>query len=366
LKALSADRQALAVRAGKRLAFCIPGDITRATGGYRYDREVLANLPVQGIEVHHVVLPGGHPSATATEMDASLSILEAEARKGWLLVDGLALGAMPPDRLGQIAPRLIGLVHHPLGLENGLPEDRARWLIDNEKAVLAKCRHIVVTSDMTARTLRTDFAVGQRKLTVAEPGVAEVARSVGTGSPLSILAVGAISARKAYPLLIEALAACDARGWQLTIIGETTAQPEATTALLEAVSTHGLSNKVTLAGAVTEAELAAAYAKADIFAMSSLYEGYGMALAEALAHGLPIVTSTGGAAADTVPETAALKVAPGDVHALADALQRILNNEALRQRLGNAAWASAALLPRWQDTAEPIADMIRHLNDGRL
>lgn len=348
----------------KRLAFCIPGDITRATGGYRYDREVLANLTACGVSAEHIVLPGSHPSASAADMETSLSLMVAEARKSWLLVDGLALGAMPPDRLELLRPKLIGLVHHPLGLESGLPEDRASWLIANEKAVLANCRHIVVTSETTAKTLRDDFDVPNRKLTVAEPGVTGGKRANGSGKSPAILAVGAISARKAYPLLVEALASCRDLDWSLRIVGEDSIQPDETQRLKKAIAEHGLGERIVVTGAVSEDELAQAYASADVFAMSSLYEGYGMALAEALAHGLPIVTSTGGAAAETVPDTAALKVAPGDLVALAAALRRVLGDATLRKRLGDAAWAAAALLPTWRDTASIIADCVSALADG--
>jgi glycosyltransferase involved in cell wall biosynthesis len=352
------------VSSDKLLAFCIPGDITRVTGGYRYDREVLANLPACGIIAEHIVLPGAHPSASAADMETSLSQMAAEARKGWLLVDGLALGAMPADRLGALTPKLIGLVHHPLGLESGLPEDRASWLIANEKAVLGQCRHVIVTSETTAKTLRDDFDVPSRKLTVAEPGVTGGIRATGSGKSPAILAVGAISARKAYPLLVEALSSCRDLDWSLRIVGEDGVQPDETRRLKQTIAAHGLIDRIMVTGPVSETDLARAYASADIFAMSSLYEGYGMALAEALAHGLPIVTSTGGAAAETVPDTAALKVPPGDLAALAMALRRVLADATLRRRLGDAAWAAAALLPTWRDTTSIIADCVRQLEDG--
>ena len=83
-----------------------------------------------------------------------------------------------------------------------------------------------------------------------------------------------------------------------------------------------------------------------------------MALAEALAHGLPIVTTTGGAAAETVPDAAALKVAPDDVTALRDALCRLICDANLRMRLGEAAWLATQNLPRWRDTARIVASVV--------
>jgi glycosyltransferase involved in cell wall biosynthesis len=98
--------------------------------------------------------------------------------------------------------------------------------------------------------------------------------------------------------------------------------------------------------------------------MASLYEGYGMVLAEAMAHGLPIVTTTGGAAAETVPDGAALKVPPGDAAALKVAIAQAIGDRALRRSLADAAFAAGAALPRWDDTARIVAAVIRDVAGG--
>jgi glycosyltransferase involved in cell wall biosynthesis len=123
----------------------------------------------------------------------------------------------------------------------------------------------------------------------------------------------------------------------------------------------GLGHRVTLLGAVDQQRLAELYAKADIFVMSSLYEGYGMVLGEAMARGLPIVCTTGGAAAETAPDAAAIKVPPGDEAALSAAIGRLLDDQGLRARTADAAWAAAQGLPRWEDTARRIANVIKGL-----
>jgi glycosyltransferase involved in cell wall biosynthesis len=99
--------------------------------------------------------------------------------------------------------------------------------------------------------------------------------------------------------------------------------------------------------------------------MSSLYEGYGMVLAEALAHGLPIVATRAGAAAETVPDVAALKVEPGDVAALAAALRRMIGDAALRHRLADNSWSAGQRLPQWLDTARRIAHVVERVTRER-
>jgi glycosyltransferase involved in cell wall biosynthesis len=343
------------------LTFCIPGDLALPTGGYRYDREVLARLAAQGVSVRHLQLEGSYPDPSANDLARTKAQLAACPRRDILLIDGLALGAMPPAMITELPHRVVALVHHPLGMEAGLPDARAAFLLQNENAVLDHVRHVIVTSPATKRILLDDFGLIDRKVTVAEPGTARAPRAKGVGKPMQILAVGAVSARKAYDQLVKALAALPDLDWRLTIAGSLTLQADTTAVLRDTIDSSGVSDRIALTGALDDIHLAALYAKADLFAMSSLFEGYGMALTEALARGLPIVASSGGAAADTLPELAAIKVPPGDITGLTAALRRVMSDDALRRRMGDAAWAAAALLPSWDDTAREIADVIKAL-----
>jgi hypothetical protein len=110
-----------------------------------------------------------------------------------------------------------------------------------------------------------------------------------------------------------------------------------------------------LAGAVDEETLAEAYDKADLFVMPSLFEGYGMVLTEALARALPILCTTGGAAAETAPDAAAFKVPPGDIAAFTEVLGKLIDDRALREGMANAAWAAA----------DDAAALARHRDDRR-
>ena len=339
--------------------FAIPGDIDLPTGGYAYDRRVLALLPAAGVKVRHLRLPGSFPDPSAADLAATERLLAEVPREVVLLVDGLAYGAMPSDLIGRTQCRIVALVHHPLCLEAGLSEARRKELCGLETAALALAGEVIVTSPATAKTLQADFAVPQARITVAEPGTDTASRAKGTGKPLQLLAVGSVVPRKALDILVRALAPWGDLDWRLSIVGPTDRSPEALALLQSAIAETGLQDRVTLTGPADQAGLNTYYDAADIFVMPSLYEGYGMVLAEAMARGLPIVCTTGGAAADTVPDRAGVKVPPGDVAAFSDAVGRLIGDPLLRRRMADASWTAGQTLPTWESTARRIAGVLR-------
>lgn len=343
------------------IVFAIPGDIDLPTGGYAYDRRLLAEWRTAGIAARHLPLPASFPDPTPDDLAQTGRLILSQAFDDVLLIDGLAYGGFPESIAAGLAGRVVALVHHPLGLETGLTPQQAAGLIQRETAALRYAREVVVTSPTTKRLLVADFAVPDSRVTVAVPGVDAAARAVGgaAGGPLALLAVGSLIPRKAYDVLVAALATLKDRDWRLTIIGATDRAPDTTSALARQIAAAGLGERIIVAGAADTPSLARAYDAADLFVMPSLYEGYGMVLTEALARGLPILCTTGGAAAETVPDAAAVKVAPGDAGALASALATLIDDAGRRASMADAAWAAAATLPRWHETAAIVAGICR-------
>ncbi len=146
--------------------------------------------------------------------------------------------------------------------------------------------------------------------------------------------------------------------WRLTIVGAADRDPPTAAALRRLIAQAGLDERIRLAGAVPADALQRHYRAADLFVLASRYEGYGMAYAEALAHGLPVVGTMAGAIPGVVPECAALLVPPEDVPALAAALRRLLSDAAARSGLARAARQAAPHLPRWQDSAALFASAL--------
>lgn len=341
---------------GPGAALVFPGDIDTPTGGYGYDRRLLAELPALGIPVAPVSLGGPFPHPAPGDIAAALDRLAATPAGTVLIGDGLAFAALPAAGLTRLGRPLVGLVHHPLALESGLDPQVAARLAASEMATLAACHRVIAVSPETRRMLMAGFGVPAEKITLALPGTAPAPRAPADGDPPRLVAVGSLTPRKGYGVLLEAVALLADLAFSLTIAGpetdaDTTAGVKAAAAILPA-------GRVRLAGPLDAPALDALYAQGDLFVHASFYEGYGMVLAEAMRRGLPIVCTTGGAAGETVPDTAGLKVPPGDVAALAGALRRVISDRALRRRLADGAAAAGAALPSWSDTAHIVAGVV--------
>jgi len=343
------------------IVFAIPGDLDLPTGGYAYDRRLLKDWRETGVSARHLTLPGSFPNPGEDDLAETRRLLLSQPRDAILLIDGLAYGAFPADLAAGLAGRIVALVHHPLAYETGTAPERAVFLKAAETAALHHASAIVVTSPTTKRLLIAEFGVAESGITIAVPGVDPAPRAKGglASGPLTMLAVGSLVPRKGYDVLVTALAGLQDRNWRLTIVGAQDRAPDTTRALQAQIATAGLQGRIRLAGALDDAALAQAYDSADLFVMPSLFEGYGMVLTEALARGLPIMCTTGGAAAETAPDTAATKVAPGDASALAKALAKLIDDRAARRRMADAAWLAAETLPRWRETAAIIAELCR-------
>jgi len=116
-----------------------------------------------------------------------------------------------------------------------------------------------------------------------------------------------------------------------------------------------LTERVTVIGTVASERLAALYADANLFVLASRFEGYGMAYAEAIANGLPVIGTTAGAIPETAPAGAGILVPPDDVIALEAALRRLVTDPQERNRLAAGARSAAASLPTWTESARVIA-----------
>jgi glycosyltransferase involved in cell wall biosynthesis len=343
----------------ERCSFLVPGDLNTRTGGYSYDRHIIDGLRAQQWEVEVRSLGQGYPAPDAEALAQAGRVADALPDGALAVVDGLAFGVLP-ELAKRHAARLcwIALVHHPLSLETGLDAMQQRALFESERQALAGARGVIVTSPSTARALAA-FDVPASRIVVVEPGTEPAPLSVGSGDgALSLLCVATVTPRKGHALLIDALARLKDRRWTLHCAGSLVMDIACTSALMQAIEDRGLRERIVLHGEQDEAGLRALYARADAVVLPSFHEGYGMALAEALAHGLPVISTRAGAIPDTVPADAGLLVPPGDAAALSAALQRLVDDAGWRASLAAGARRARTRLPTWQQSSARFASAL--------
>jgi glycosyltransferase involved in cell wall biosynthesis len=194
------------------------------------------------------------------------------------------------------------------------------------------------------------------------PGAAPAPVAVGSGIP-TLLCLGSVTPTKGQDVLVSALARLADRSWRCRLVGPLTRSPSQVAQVRAAVADHDLGSRIELSGSLAGADLAAAFASADLLVLPSRAESFGMVLVEALARGIPVVASDVGGvreAVGTAPsgEVPGLFVAREDPAELAAALARVLDDDTLRLRLRRAALDRRETLPTWSDAADVMREVL--------
>jgi glycosyltransferase involved in cell wall biosynthesis len=350
----------------RALVFIVPGRIETRTGGYEYDRRMADGLRARGWSVDVRELDGSFPYPPPAALAEAARVLAAIPDRATVLIDGLAFGAMPAEVVREASRlRIVALIHLPLAAEIGIGEDVAARLEAGERRALAAASRVIVTGKPTGAAL-AGHGVASDLITVVEPGTdrAPLARGSHEG-PLQLLCVATLNPGKGHDMLIGALAALPHDHWHLTCAGSLDRHPATVQQLREILRVDGLNARVSFLGDLDTAALAACYDSADLFVLATRHETYGMAVAEALARGLPVVSTKTGAIPELVGDEAGLLVPVGDTTALTSALSQVLSNRHLLARLAEGARRVRDRLPTWEDAAGRMAAALdRAATDG--
>jgi glycosyltransferase involved in cell wall biosynthesis len=342
----------------RELTYAISADYERATGGWVYNERLLDGLAHLGWRIHRLMLPTGFPNPSPDARTEAAATFRGIADGALVLVDQLCLGVLPDVAQAEAQRlRLVMIVHHPLALEDMRAREASRAYAQSERDALRHVAAAVVTSPNTARILAADYAVDDNRIIVAPPGVdrAPAARggAGGVRTP-NLLSVGAVVPRKDHGALIAALAGLRHLPWRLAIVGNTARATSHVARIRTAIAASGLSSRITLTGELSARALARRWRMADMYVAASRHEGYGMAIAEALARGLPVVTTRAGAVDQWIGHRGSVVVPGGNTAQLRAALARVLSQHTVRAELRRGAMARRRALPTWEATAQAV------------
>ena len=262
---------------------------------------------------------------------------------------------------------LVATVHHPITVDRALdlaqaPDRRRRlalrrWygFVRMQKRVVRRLPRILTVSESSAADICSQMGARREQLAVVPVGVdtalfrplPHVRRKPGR---LLTTASADVPLKGLLPLLEAVAKVRTERDAELVIVG----RPRADSHVPATIERLGLEGAVTLAGVVDATRLVELYAEAEVAVVPSLYEGFSLPAIEAMACGVPLVATTGGALPEVVGRdgSTALLVPPGDPGALAAAIVRALDDPRVRRRVGAAGRVRVLERYSWRVTAQ--------------
>lgn len=349
-------------------------------GGAVYDRELLTALADEGVELS-ILLPEGEPAPEVAGWEITRTPRHKRSyyEYNWIFYRALVetFRRRPFDVLRVHSPYSVGPGALLFAARAGVPtvlhylhvEPRALWRAV-DRVTLARYSHIVAISDATRDQLVTTYGLEPKTVTVARPGVASrftpAAADPGLrarwGDAAVMVFIGSLIARKNVGTVLRALAILESRGENLRFVIAGTGPDEP--ALRQEAGALSVAHRVEFLGRVSEAHKIVLLRTADLFVFPSLLEGFGMAPAEAMACGLPVVAFASGPVREFIADrVSGLLVDPGaGAEAFADAIALVLHDERLRQTVRAGGLAQSARLS-WRNSAQQVArtyqDVIR-------
>ncbi len=279
-------------------------------------------------------------------------------------------------RLGRkVMPTLV-TIHHPITVDRQEEYKVARNLrqkyrvfrwysfINMQLKVARQFSHIITVSEFTKKDIAKEFSLDEKRFRVVHNGVNNeffYPRQNGSRPANSLIVTNsADTPLKGLNFLLEAVAHIrKARPIRLTVIG----QPKKDGIIENLVARLGVGDIVHFTGRIANEEFADYYAKSTIAVVPSLYEGFGIPAAEAMACGVPLISTSGGALPEVVGD-AGMIVPPGDAGALARAIEHLLDSPDDRKKYAQAGLARVNSVFSWKKAAQEVVDVYREAING--
>jgi glycosyltransferase involved in cell wall biosynthesis len=341
------------------VSLIVPAPFDMVSGGYGYDRRIVAELREMGHQVEVVELFGAFPLVDDFARDSACAAWDRLPPDTKPVIDGLALPAFRGLEDAISARGSIGLIHHPVSLETGLNEPERQMLDTVERRLLPRLSRLIVTSVTTAEMLERHFHIPPDRVRTVVPGTDDAPRSTGSGgATCEVLSIGTLIPRKGHDVLLRALARLFDLNWHLTIVGSPDRDQPHAHGLIALAEELNIAHRVCFAGELVGDALQAVWRGVDLFALATYYEGYGMVIAEALKRGLPVVVTAGGAAAKLITPDSGCVCPVGDRDQISKSLRRLIFGGELRHAMAEEAWQVGKTLPSWQSQAALFAQML--------
>lgn len=361
------------------IGLVIYGSLELNSGGFLYDRLVVQELQALGEQVSVIELPWrSYRRSLLDNLDEALAFNLASGSWDVLVQDELAHPSLVRinHRVQQLSRRrfpIIGLVH--LLRSSGPPwQGWRRWLyrlverryLRTLDGCIYVSRHVQQESEKllgAALPSVVAYPAGDHLAPHLTP--ADLETRASRPGPLHILFLGSVVPRKALHTLLAALQRLQDSDWRLAVAGSLEEAPEYARQMQALASSPPLAGRVVFLGLLPPEGVSRQLAGSQVLVLPSRAEGYSIACLEALAHGLPVITTTASGAVELIkPGENGYLLPPEDSQQLAEHLRRLAADSQLRLRLSQGAWQTYQAHPTWQDTAAVIRDFLSRQVDA--
>jgi glycosyltransferase involved in cell wall biosynthesis len=342
--------------------FLVPGDLHTLTGGYLYNMQMINGLKKKGYTIRVLGTDWQWKDRDDPEKICRRQ-LEKIPPGSCAFIDSLILGHLHNivqeygDRI-----KFLGIIHLPASYD--VSTGIQGKLADEEFEAMNHMRHLVVTGQFTFDLL-CNAGVNPVKISTVHPGTGEFPRKRKYEPiPSKLLCIANYSALKAQDVLIHALYRLNEWKWTLHLYGDTDRDTDYAETLRSLILELKMESRVTMHGIVERHEISTVFLNADLFVMPSLFESYGMALVESLAHGIPVVTTSAGNIPYTVPDGMGLLTEPGNEEQLADAIRSLFDDPAKYSSLCTAASRYYLQARSWEQAVAEFEMILRNTGNG--
>ncbi len=353
-----------------KVGLIIYGSLDTLSGGYLYDRQLVAALEKSGAQVDIISLPErGYLRHLGDNFSGYLFEHIQSSLPDILLEDELnhpSLFAWNHHLRSKIKIPILSIVHH-LRSREAYPGWQQRFYRRIERSYLRSLDGCIYNSQTTRQAVE-DLAGFVTPGIVAYPGGDRLHPGVNTmdvvkrshePGPLHLVFLGNLIPRKGLHVLIDAVARLPRGTVQVEIVGSQQMNPAYARQMQQQVQQAEIQSEVIFRGAIPDDELQRVLQDSQALVLPSSYEGFGIAYLEAMGFGLPVIATRSGAAPEIItPGEQGFLIEPGDAAGLADCLQSWITDRQQLEAMSLSALARYRSHPTWDETCMKIIKFI--------
>lgn len=327
-----------------------------------YAHKTINGLKRKGFTVKTYLLPGDFPFPSDESIRKYIQLVQSVPESEPVVFDAEAIASTPYvlKDISQHNP-VICIVHVPLCIDPQYSAYQRTMITSLEKESYSYVSLFAATSEFAVQQLR-NIGVEEEKIRLIIPGTSDAKQKVNYPVvPFRMLSVANLSRNRDHSILVRAFSSLKTKKWTLDCYGNFSSDMSYKANLQEMISRYGLDEKIKLHEVVSENELEEVYAHADLFVHPADFDAYGISLMEALAHGVPVVASTGGGILNTVPADMGYFYKPGDVYGLGNIMEELFDNPGIYKKICTRASVYHTTAQSWEQSIQKFEEIVKGL-----